>query len=211
MRRKKLEMLLSGLSDLESPDPSLEQYITPAEMVAEVLYFADSQADLRGKSIAELGCGPAPFAIGAYLMGARNVWACDVDRRMVETALLNISRVRDLLGKEDPGVEYHFEVRDIKDAEGIFPSVDTILMNPPFGAQKKGADRPFIDRALSMANVVHSIHNGPSLGFLKEYLGEKGAVITHVWKAPLDMARRFPFHRKEKRSIDIVAIRFTKE
>ena len=38
---------------------------------------------------------------------------------------------------------------------------DTVLQNPPFGVQKRTADRRFLEKALKVADAVYSLHNHP--------------------------------------------------
>lgn len=44
------------------------------------------------------------------------------------------------------------------DIEAICGKFDTVLQNPPFGVQKRGADRRFLEKALAAANTVYSLH-----------------------------------------------------
>ena len=56
---------------------------------------------------------------------------------------------------------------------GFSEPCDTVVMNPPFGAQKAHADRPFIDLALSIAPVAYSIFNAGSAQFIETYTAER--------------------------------------
>ena len=73
-------------------------------------------------------------------------------------------------------------VADVKDPSlssraGTF---DTVVMNPPFGAQKKHADRPFIDLALVLAPVTYGIFNAGSAPFVRTYTEGPGAFAALV-------------------------------
>ncbi len=61
-------------------------------------------------------------------------------------------------------------------------------MNPPFGAQKAHADRPFIDRALELAGEVYGIFNEGSTPFVAAYT-EGRATIEEVIRCAFPMKR----------------------
>jgi len=44
---------------------------------------------------------------------------------------------------------------DIGVMRGAF---DTVLQNPPFGVQRKGADRKFLEKSLELGDRVYSLH-----------------------------------------------------
>ena len=79
-------------------------------------------------------------------------------------------------------------------------------MNPPFGAQKAHADRPFIDRALELGNVVYGIFNEGSSSFVAAYTEDR-AVIEEIVRCAFPMRRTFAHHRKERVDITVEVIR----
>ncbi len=54
MKKRKLEMILERLEGFSSPNPSLEQYQTPATIASELLYSALLRGDLDG-TVCDLG------------------------------------------------------------------------------------------------------------------------------------------------------------
>ncbi len=46
MRKKDLEIALQKVRGFESPDPSLEQYMTPAAMAADIVFDAYRAGDV---------------------------------------------------------------------------------------------------------------------------------------------------------------------
>jgi putative methylase len=79
-------------------------------------------------------------------------------------------------------------------------------MNPPFGAQKAHADRPFIDRAISLAPVTYSIFNAGSIQFVKAYTAQK-AEITEKIGGAFPIKRTFAFHTKDVQEIEVEILR----
>jgi len=210
IRKRSLEIILSRLDDMNDPAPDLEQYRTPSDAVSDMLFLAASLGDIEGRSVAELGCGGAPFLIGAVLLGASRGYGCDIDERAVRLALSNTDRVRSERPDMPGWADLTIEQADVSDPGFAPPLVHTVLMNPPFGAQARGADRPFMDRAMEMASVIHSVHNGVSYGFIKGMLEGNGWQVTHRTDAPMEIKRRFHFHDREKVCVPTVRIRAVK-
>jgi putative methylase len=79
-------------------------------------------------------------------------------------------------------------------------------MNPPFGAQKAHADRPFIDCALTFAGVTYSIFNAGSIPFLVAYTAQK-AEITEKIGSVFPIKRTFAFHTRDVQEIEVEILR----
>ena len=63
MRRKDLEIALEKVPRFEDPDPSLEQYPTPAAIAAEIVFDAYRRGDIAGMKVMDLGCGTGMFSM----------------------------------------------------------------------------------------------------------------------------------------------------
>lgn len=210
MRKRHLEMALSKLDDIEAPDPRWEQYKTPSRIVADILWMALENGDIVHREIIELGCGGAPFALGALMLGASKVRGIDIDERSIDLARSNLEKliVEALI---DPGVDHvDFAVGDISSENLGMEIANTIFMNPPFGAQNKHADRPFIEAACRYGNSIYSIHNGGTEEFIKKQYESKGFDMAAILHSTMDIPHRFHFHRKERASIDILVIHAVK-
>lgn len=188
MKQRKLEMLLEELENFSDPELELEQYQTPSLLAAEILHFAYMQEDLDD-SVQDLGCGTGILAIGAKLLGAREVIGYDTDQKALEIAKRNARKL---------GVEVEFVLSDVT---YVTNHVKTTIMNPPFGARVKGRDRPFLSSALRTSEVIYSIHNRGSLAFIQKFI--KPAVITHSYVAKFPIKRTFDFHKKEREVIEV--------
>jgi putative methylase len=199
MRLKQLEMALQRLRGFEKPRPSLEQYQTPAPLAARLLYHAFMKGDIKGKTVCDLGCGTGILAIGASLLGAASVKGIEIDPGAVEIAQQNTALL-------DTEVEYL--VADVRDATlpEQLGSCDTVVMNPPFGAQKVHADRPFIDCALAMAPVTYGIFNAGSMQFIEAYTKGRAEISEKIAGA-LPIKRTFSFHTKDMQEIEVEILR----
>jgi len=66
-----LAVILSSLLSFKSPKIKLEQYETPSEIAADVLWNAHMNGDLVDKTVADLGSGTGVLGLGAVLLGAK--------------------------------------------------------------------------------------------------------------------------------------------
>ncbi len=195
LKQRKLEMLLEQVEGFDSPNVNLEQYATPALLAAEMLHFAYMQGDLEG-TVFDLGCGTGMLAIGAKILGAEKVVGFDVDDKALEVAGKNAAKL---------GVDVEFQNKDIIGVEG---HADTVVMNPPFGAQAKGNDRPFLLSALRTSDVIYSIHNCGSHDFITRFIGD--ARITDWYETAFPMKRTFKFHKKEVEMVKVEIYRIVR-
>jgi putative methylase len=161
------------------------------------------KGDIKGKTVCDLGCGTGVLAIGAALLGAEWVKGVDRDPEVVGVANANAELL-------DTQVE--FIVADVKDeaTRGLLGSCDTVIMNPPFGAQKAHADRPFIDLALSIAPVTYSIFNAGSAQFIETYTAQR-AKIDEKDGGVFPLRRTFSFHTQDVKEIEVEILRLIRK
>ncbi|MEN6443982.1 MAG: METTL5 family protein [Methanoregula sp.] len=198
MKLKNLEMALQRLAGYTKPRASLEQYQTPAPLAARLLYHAFMKQDIEGKRVCDLGSGTGILAIGAAILGAASVTGIEIDEKAIGTARENAALL---------DAEVEFVVADVTDTGAAIPgSFDTVVMNPPFGAQKEHADRPFIDRALQIAPVTYGIFNAGSTPFINAYTQDR-AEITERVGGHFPIRRTFFFHTREIQEIEVEILR----
>lgn len=190
-----LERILQSLEPVKIPSPSAEQYPTPAAIAAEVIQFALGRSDIAGRSVVDLGCGNGVLAIAAKLSGAARVLGVDADPESVEVSRRNAERSE---------VEVEWEVADVSSVHERF---DTVLMNPPFGAQTRHADRPFIDAAMQLGKVVYMFLNAPSEPFVERRIETTGSRITDRLEYRFPIPHLFSFHRQDVRTHEVLLYR----
>ncbi|MDD1671191.1 MAG: METTL5 family protein [Methanomicrobiales archaeon] len=199
MRLRTLEIALEGLEGFDRPDPRTEQYSTPAVLAARLLHHAHLLGDIEGRSVCDLGSGTGVLALGASLLGAERVVGVELDPRAIAVARRNAARLE---------AEVTFVQGDVRDT-GLIAGLgrfDTVVMNPPFGAQDPHADRPFVDAALALAPVVYGIFNSGSIPFLEAYTAER-AEIEFAIGGIFPLKRTFPFHRHDTVGIEVEILR----
>ncbi|MBI4393385.1 MAG: methyltransferase [Euryarchaeota archaeon] len=196
MKKRELEIVLSRVPPHPKPNPRLEQYQTPSPVAAALLYNALALGDLAGKRVIDLGCGTGILAIGASLCGAATVRGIDADEGSIEVARECAKRL---------SADVVFDVSKVGDVTG---SYDTVIQNPPFGAQNRHADRPFLEKAIAIAPVVYSFHLKTTEAFVESYAADLAADFTHKWDYDFALRHQFVFHEKAVEHVKVVLFRF---
>ncbi len=194
MKKKHLEIELEKIPSHPEPKAHLEQYPTPSHIAADILFHALVNDDIYEKKVLDLGCGTGIFSIGAALLGADKVIGVDIDRSAVKVA-------KDVVEDFELQDKISFEICDIKEFIGYG---DTIFMNPPFGAQKKGADIPFLEVAFESADRIYSLHNKKTEGYIRNYVIKKDFHIFWEKRYMFEIDRIFNFHTDDSKSIEVI-------
>lgn len=210
IRKLELETFLSQIDSHPSPKPNLEQYTVPTDIAATMLYIAAfTYGDIIDKTILDLGCGTGRLALGAAFLGAQQVVGIDIDKDAAKVAFKN--SVKTGLKEKTQWIT--------GDIDAIQGSFDTVLQNPPFGIQKRNADRKFLKKAIESANVVYSLHKHPERDnarlkklkaqrayipsvtpspFLKKFIEDHSGKIRTVQGMILTIPHMFRFHSKKR-------------
>ncbi|KAL0337392.1 UNVERIFIED_CONTAM: rRNA N6-adenosine-methyltransferase METTL5 [Sesamum calycinum] len=151
MKLKQLEGLLGSLQQFENPKIELEQYPTGPHIASRLLYTAENSfGDVSDKVVADFGCGCGTLGLAAGLLGAEHVIGFDIDAESIEIASSNADELE---------LDMDFIQCDIRNLRLSDQAIDTVVMNPPFGTRKKGADMDFLSMALKVASgAVYSLH-----------------------------------------------------
>ncbi len=209
VRKLDLERFLSNIIPQPNPQAYLEQYTTPANVAATMLYLAAyTNNDIVGKRVLDLGCGTGRLGLGAAYLGANDVLGVDINRLAIRTAVQNTLNAG-LSGKAQ------WVLGDIAAVVGRF---DTVVQNPPFGVQTREADRAFLVKALLLGNAVYSFHNHPQTDkqliaklrtsgeflqvspapFLERFVATNGGAVQAVYAMAMSIPKMFDFHTKAR-------------
>ena len=178
--------ILQKSPDFKLPKPELEQYVTPPDIVIEIVKQAYTLGHLDG-TVADLGCGTGRLAIGAALTGAKvtgyeiDEEALNLAKQYSNTHTLNIKWINSAI-------------------ENIKEKYDTVLMNPPFGSQVAGADRSFLQKALNIARNIWSIHIGQTKKFIENFVKKNNGKVISAYEFNFSIRKSMPFHIKESKN-----------
>jgi putative methylase len=194
--RRRLAQELGVVAGFEEPDPRLEQYHTPADIAAHLVHVADLQGGVEDRTVLDLGSGTGMLALGAALRGPRRVVGVELDADALATARENERRV-------GTTADVEWVRGDVTDPPLRRRDDTTVLMNPPFGAQRgnEHADREFLRTAADLGEVSYSIHNTGSREFVESFATDHGGTVTHAYEAEFDLPHQFEFHDRERRSL----------
>jgi len=199
-KKRQLEISLQSILTFSNPKVDLEQYQTPAKIAADLLWNAYALGDIGGMKVADLACGTGIFSIGSALLGASEVVGVDADPEAVEIARQEAAQ----RGLDEVS---RFITADITDFN---EKADTVIQNPPFGAQKshrKEADRIFMAKSLEVAPVVYSFHILETEDFVRNYFHKLGGEITNIFRYSFPLPKIYDFHQKEEVEVDMVVLR----
>ena len=201
LTKRRLQIILQKLKEMEVPKPELEQYTIPGNLAAEIINLAYVSGDLKGKTVLDLGCGTGRLSIGAALFGARKVIGIDVDEKALEIAEENLKLAEGLSGKRIKE-KIRFLKKDVNDWKG---KVDTVIQNPPFGIQRLHADRIFLIKAIESGKRIYSLHRSfkESRKFIRRLVEKEGGKIERIIKLKFRIPRMFQFHKKPSVEFDV--------
>ncbi|RAL52475.1 unnamed protein product [Cuscuta campestris] len=203
MKLKQLEGILGSLEQFSNPKIELEQYPTGPHIASRMLYTAENSfGDVSNKVVADFGCGCGTLGLAAALLEAEHVIGLDIDSESLEIAATNADELE---------VDMQFVQCDIKNLPWKGQIVDTVVMNPPFGTRKKGADMDFLSVALKVASqAVYSLHKTTTRehvkrAALRDFNASSAEVICEL---RYDVPQLYKFHKKKEVDIAVDLWRF---
>jgi len=86
---------------------------------------------------------------------------------------------------------------------------DTVIMNPPFGTRKKGADLIFLKMAISLATrAVYSLHKTSTRKRVTSMAKELGVHAKVIAELRFDLPASYKFHKQDSVDVQVDLIRF---
>lgn len=190
----------------------MEQYCIDAISAVDIIFFAGFEFnDIKSKLIFDLGSGTGRLSIASALLNAKYVISVDVDWNTIKILIKNIKN----LELENIIFPICSEINNFEVSKSLLPSnlEITTIMNPPFGVQKKTADRVFLKKAFSYSDIIYSIHlnNKKVDNFINNYAKKFNWNIDYEIPFNLTLEQSFPFHTQKTKRIDVKIYRFLKE
>nr|MDO8114723.1 50S ribosomal protein L11 methyltransferase [Candidatus Sigynarchaeota archaeon] len=201
--------LISIIENMKTFDPArakvqLEQYPTDAIAAVEMVFLAGFiHDDLYNTLVVDLGTGTGRLAISALCMGASRAVGIEIDLDAVLLAKEN-ARAFELDNRFD------IVLGDVLVQPlhlGSAGAGATVLMNPPFGVQEKGADVRFLNAAMGLRGVriIYSFHlkSEANRAFLKKAIASKGWKLDELHETRMILPRLYKFHEKKRKEIEV--------
>jgi len=190
----------------------LEQYCIDAISAVDIIFFAGFEFnDIKNRLIFDLGSGTGRLSIAGALLKAKYVISIDIDQDALKILVKNIKN----LELEHIIIPICAEINQFEISRYLLPAnlKITTIMNPPFGVQKKSADRVFLDRAFSISDTIYSIHLASEKvdNFIRNYVKKFSWYIDYTLPLNLILEKSFPFHTQKRKTINVNIYRFLKE
>jgi len=189
MNKRDLEVELSKVPDFRSPKRHLEQYSTSRRLAGSMIWNAYMHDAIEDRVVADLGCGTGVLSYGALLMGASYVICTDVDCNI----LLETKRWFTAEGL-DWAIDFVCEDSTMSSLR----SVDTVVMNPPFGVYRRGIDLSMLHEAFRTSKMVVSVHkyNEKSDIIIRRAAHNHGFDCVDTYVDLMEIPQMFESHRK---------------
>eukprot|EP00890_Picochlorum_soloecismus_P000358 jgi/Picsp_1/1322/NSC_04803-R1_riken cdna 2810410a08 len=213
MRLKELESLMQDIDPFDKPKIELEQYPTGPHLAARMLYTVATVYDeFESKSVVDLGCGTGMLSIGAAMLGAGHVIGVDVDPDALHRALANMESYEDHL-PIDLICSDVSQIATMAGNNGFDKrlTADTVIMNPPFGTRKKGADIEFLRAAFGISqHSIYSLHKTSTREYVRKFaLRQMHAVSAEpVAMLRYDLPASYAFHKMASKDVEVDVWRF---
>ncbi|CAK0738221.1 hypothetical protein CVIRNUC_001011 [Coccomyxa viridis] len=205
MKLKELHAAMQGIQPFASPNVNLEQYPTGADIASRMLFTVDSiYNEFQGRTVLDLGCGTGMLSIGAALLGSPHCLGLDIDLDAIETAQANVEAFEDL-----PVDFVRCDVSALRQQGRL--QADTVIMNPPFGTRRKGADLDFLRAAFQVScGAVYSLHKSSTRAHIKRIADKELHAASSEVLAQLrfDLPASYAFHKDKVRDIEVDLWRF---
>ena len=212
MKKKDIVSIIQTTESFSNPQIGLEQYCIDAGCAVDIIYFAGFEFnDITNKLVVDLGAGTGRLSFCSALLNASLNVSVDIDinaLRILKKNALNLG-LEELVCPVCSDI-LNFEVSQ----NNLLKNYEiTTIMNPPFGVQKKFADRAFLQKAFSFSEVVYSIHLAGNKihQFLTKFIKKFNWRIDYVLPFNMILEKSFEFHTQKTKMIDVNVYRFVKK
>ncbi len=202
--KKELEVILSKLRSVPNPKIQAEQYLTPSNIAAEILWSAKMQGDIENKVVCDMGAGNGILGIGASLIGAKATYFVENDKDSLKTLKWNIEYVN-----KDVAPLRNTRVLN-SDVRRFEIPCEVVIENPPFGTRVPHTDQIFLMSAFRIAPIVYSFHKKTTLPFIRRFSEERKFSITGVFDFEYPLKKTMAHHTKKVQKIAVICVRLVR-
>ncbi len=193
---KEIGIIISQLSGFTTPSRKIEQYETDGETIN--FFLTKALRDIRDSMILDLGSGTGFLSFACALAGAKFVLGVEIDKNALIVSKYNLQKILE--------IGYEIRVSFICcDVENFYPKkkFDVCVMNPPFGIQKKFADRIFLKKAFETSDIIWTFLSKDSKPFVEAFANENEFEISQYFKTKIQLKKKFHFHKKKTEFIEV--------
>lgn len=195
MKLKELKIELSKIKKFTKLNYKLEQYVTPSEIAAQLIW--DIKENIENKKILDLCCGTGMLSAACAYMNPDFILGVDICQTSLEIYRENMNEITDF-----ECIKADFNCLNLQ--KDFF---DVVIMNPPFGTKIKHQDIKALDKALEICKVVYSMHKTST----REYLLNKYQDAKVIAELKYELPQTYDFHRKKCKIIKVDFIRFCRK
>lgn len=195
--KKGLSIILSKLKSFSNQNIKLEQYSTDADIASDILWCAKLNKDIKGKVIADLGCGNGILGLGALILGAKKVYFLDIDKTVIKIAKDNKKLIETILNKK---LNAEFVNKSV---QSFNKKVDVVIQNPPFGVKVTHSDKLFLIKAMEIANTIYTFHKYSTKNFIERFVKDNKFYPKLIFRYKFPLKRTYWFHLKKVKYIDV--------
>lgn len=212
INKKEIIFQIERTETFVQPKIQLEQYSIDAACAVDIIFCAGFEFDdIKNKLIVDLGTGTGRLSIASSFFNPIYVLSIDIDFNALYILQKNIKKLN-LEQKIFPlcvDVNY-FDISKILLPRNL---KITTIMNPPFGVQKKKADRKFLECAFLFSDIIYSIHlaNKKVHNFISNFTKKNNWVIDYVFPFDMLLQKSFPFHKYKTKQIKVNVYRIIKK
>lgn len=211
IKKRDLISIIQSTASFSNPKIGLEQYCIDAISATDIVYFAGFEFnDIHDRLIIDLGTGTGRLSLASSFFNPVKVIGIDIDWQAIQIFKENIFHLK-LLENIYP---ICMNVSDFTLNKDFLHSglQITTIMNPPFGVQRKAADRVFLTSAFTYSDVIYSIHldHQEVFKFISRFVKKNEWDISYSFPFQMRLERSFPFHSKKMKEINVRIYRIVK-
>ena len=212
INKKEIVFQIERTETFTDPKIQLEQYSINAACAVDIIFCAGFEFnDINNKFIVDLGTGTGRLSIASSFFNPIYILSVDIDFNALKILQKNIKKLK-LEKKIFPMCAdvKHFDISKIVLPRNL---KITTIMNPPFGVQKKTADRKFLECAFLFSDIIYSIHlaNEKVHNFISNFLRKNNWLIDYVFPFDMLLQKSFQFHKYKTKKIKVNLYRFIKK
>ncbi|MHA1775156.1 MAG: hypothetical protein DRO88_07545 [Promethearchaeia archaeon] len=218
MKKSELINLIQSLKTFQSPKAHYEQYYTDAIATADIFYhIAFERQDLNNRLVIDLGCGGGNLSIAAAVLGAPKTIGIDIDPEALSICQENIDSLQlndkiTLIQGDLTTLKLEETILNVTNWDTLDKSAILVVSNPPFGVKRRGIDVIFLKQAISISNLIYSLHlsHPQNREFLIRKISQLGGRVDHVFTLQLVLKHSYSYHKKKQKYIHADLFRIIK-